>query len=217
VKIITGFYHPDTPDYNEYIDNLVWSASLLGYDVSVYEAFTQYSLDYVKKCQKGKPEFILNVLGEGDDVLWVDADCLIMNPIDWSDFDADICFTLRDIPKDYPHGINQFFIDGSLNTGVMMFRNRPKVKDFLTRVISLVPESFYDQDAFARVVSEYTNMKAHNETVEKDGLRIKILNCRDYNCFYFPLAKNVKIAHFKDDECMKFYHSAIERLKRGDK
>jgi len=225
MKIISGFYNKNNKEYNLYLSNLQKSAQKLGMEVKIYSDEIKYEKgnDYWTKCVKSKPVFVLNALNElNEGVMWVDADCLFIKKIDLDEVmkDCDIALTLRDIESRYKNveqriGTNSAVIDGYLNTGVMFFNCNDKVKEFLKKVIDLCSACRWEQDAFNKRILKYSKMEKYDEIIDVNGCKIKILNCREYNCFYFPPEDRAKILHFKSIETSttkNIYNKYIEQL-----
>lgn len=223
MRIISGFTHPRTPDWNAMVDNLVRSARRFGYHVDICgfpsadEWLNVYPDIFQTVCWKYKLHAIIDQLkARKDDFVWVDADCLIWREIDFEAVisDCDIAFTLRDIDErkkasDYP------VQDGYLNTGVMFFRNNERTLAFLERAREKLLLSIYEQEAINKVILSVNPMAKHGEIIDVHGTKVKVLNCRDYNFIYLEESpgswERAKILHYKG-EGRKVYKYHVEKL-----
>jgi len=133
-------------------------------------------------------------------IVWLDADAIIVKPIDdamTDDYDVGVTMRRQEERGSTPTPE----ITGYLNAGVVFFNITDKAYEFInlweSRRVSLSPPN--DQYALNELVMECTDLTDYNRVfVRDDGIRIKIFNCEDYNCFYFDGAeKDAKVLHFK--------------------
>lgn len=181
-------------DFREMADNL---ADNPNYNVKIYplEEMVDHTR-FIKECHY-KLDFIKQTLKEqNDDVAWVDADCLIRGGLGDPLGDCDVAVTLRrQGAKDAYYNYS-----GLLNAGVIFFKNNLNASRFIDRWEKELPNGKYktDQEALNIVtgVNEHTKV---GDVIEKNGIKIKILSCDEYNFFYFPEENEARILHFKGD------------------
>ncbi len=127
---------------------------------------------------------------EGDWVLFMDADTLILKPVDQYFGDYDIGFTYRylsHVPKEW------------LNSGVMLCRNNRAVRDFFRKykekTMEIVDKGGTDQHAFMSLVEgeDYT------KPFTKYGVRFKGFYVGELNRarHYEPWGEECHILHYK--------------------
>jgi len=161
--------------------------------------------------------FILESLANNpeQDMVWIDADCLVMRPLDIEAAldGCDVALTLRDIAD--RNATTRPFMDGFINTGVMYFKNGLGAKLFLQQVIPEMFLSIFDQDAVNNVLlGEGSKLNKHGEIIKfNNGAKVKILNCREHNNFYFDTTSNdARILHFKGD-MMEKYPAYVSKIR----
>lgn len=147
---------------------------------------------------------------EGDPVAWIDADAVLVRPLDeLTAMPFDVAVTLRE-----PHmlgpkpGINSPATE-YLNAGVVFFRCSCAAFRIVDRWVRLAKERGNDQWALSDLVGACDWggpwgleqwRQAYDTVVPRLGARVKILaGCADgWNTWYFqPVAENAKILHFK--------------------
>lgn len=208
MKIITGFYHPMTPEWNKALGNLRSSAWVKGYSIEIHPLPTEdkwiVSIPeiYISLCWKYKLIFLIEQLEQGDDdLLWIDGDCLINKSIDFHKVmqGCDIAMTLRDIND--RSNTKERQRDGYLNSGVIFMRNNQASKSFLKECRKKLLCAVYDQEAFNIILLEQSKLEQYGEIVNIKGALIKILNCREYNNFYHDDTFNhAIIQHYKSSK-----------------
>jgi len=212
MTIITGFRNRLTPEWNNRLETLHQSADRHGMGILIYNAPTDdhtivsHEELYLSLCWKYKVIFMLEMLDiYPNDFVWMDGDCLILKPFNIKEVlaDCDVALTLRDI-KDR-HGSADPVRDGYINSGVVFLKNNQFSRDFLKYSKAELINSLYDQEAFNRVILRHSKMESHGEIITFKGIKIKMLNCREYNNFYLDeSAKSAKIVHFKGDGRMAY-------------
>lgn len=223
MKLLSGFRHPKTPEWNAMIANLERSARRLRHEIEVADFpsmdpwLTVYPDIFQTVCWKYKLHFLLDhIKAVKEDVAWIDGDCLIWKRLNFDQImeGCDIALTLRDIGERstasaYP------VQDGYLNTGVMFFRNNEQTVNFLERAKEHLLLSIYEQEAINKVILAVDPMAKHGDIIDVHGTRIKMLNCREYNFIYLhdPSAywEPAKILHYKG-EGRKIHKYHVERL-----
>jgi hypothetical protein len=203
--IVSGFRHNQTQHWNRMLDAMKASAEKVGHKAIIYDLPTQdrwignqYEL-LLSLCWKYKVIFMHDILDQqSDDVVWVDGDCLVINPIDFNKAidGCDLAFTLRDVGD--RNKTRTAVQDGYLNSGVVFIRNNSRSREFMKLARKQVTLSLYDQEAFNKILLEASALERHGEVINIYGIKVKILNCREYNNFYFDEGhRSAKILHFK--------------------
>lgn len=205
MKIVSGFRHPDTHEWNGMIENMQNSAMSHGHNVVLFDLPTKdkWLVDncelLLSVCWKYKVIFLREVLDIiDDDILWIDGDCVVMKeiPFDEATKDCDIAFTLRDIRDRKKTACP--VQDGYINSGVILLKNTDGARSFLKAARDELVCSLYDQEAFNKVILRKSLMQRHGEIVNVAGCAVKLLDCRVFNNFYFDdSAKSARILHFK--------------------
>lgn len=214
--IISGFKSEGSPKISEMLYHLKRSTERFGYRMKIYDLPTmfkwekQYPEVFFTTCCKYKIPFLLEVLDEvQEDILWIDADCLVMREIDFDDVlsGCDLAFTLRDLSDRHYSSTPSY--DGYINSGVIFVKNNACARYFLKRVLEKMIYSVFDQDAINKLLLEWSNLGEHNKIINVDPVKVKILNSREYNFFYFgePVG-DARILHFKGEQ-RKFYEQYI--------
>lgn len=215
MRILTGFDNPHTPKWNKLCDGLAESAERFGHKIVIGHfpinddgEFISYPGLYHNFCWKYKIHFILHKLDTSDDdSVWIDADCLVQRELNVEEAldGCDVALTLRDIAD--RRKTSRPFMDGLINTGVMYFKNSLGARLFLKQVVEKMFLSIFDQDAVNDVLlADGCSLAAHGQIYTmKSGARIKILNCREHNNFYFDQSsKNARVLHFKGDHMERY-------------
>lgn len=207
MTIITGFTNSRTPEWNDRIENLRKTANrqaigVLSYACPTEDCFIVKHPDlYLSMCWKYKVIFLQEMLDSyTHDFVWIDGDCLVAKTFNMSEAldGCDVALTLRDI-KDR-HASAEPVRDGYINSGVIFLRNNQFSRDFLRYSKEELINSLYDQEAFNRVILKHSKMEKHGEIVTFKGLKIKLLDCREWNNFYLDeSARKARILHFKGD------------------
>lgn len=216
MKIISGFRHLMTPTWGQMLENLKLSAERHGHDCLIYDLPTQdkwiaqHEELFLSLCWKWKVIFMRHALDYvEEDLLWIDADCLVQRKINFATAlkGADIAFTLRDI--DARHKTKEPVKDGYINSGVVFIRNNKASRWFLEQVQMQLCLSLYDQEAFNKVLLKYSDMTRHGEIIRCGRTRVKMLDCREYNNFYFDASsEQARILHFKS-KGRGLYHNRV--------
>lgn len=211
MKIITGFKNKKTPQWDYWQENLKSSAALFDHDTFVFHphnlyyefmGLANYPELYLSLCWKYKVIFMeqaLDLLHE-DDLIWIDGDCLVQREINYQEVfeGCDIAFTLRDI-RDRKES-KEPLRDGYINSGVVFLKNNLSSRLFLKWAREELINSLYDQEAFNRVIIKHSDMDRHGEIININGIKVKMLDCREYNNFYLDAtAEDARIVHFKGD------------------
>jgi len=222
MKIITALYSGPDRDYALLMLNLKASAVKLGYDFIPYllhkdpmERFSKKD-DYFAPCYF-KPEIIKKALLElKEDVLWMDSDCLIKDRVDEMLENCDAAVTLRRFD---PLQMRNIY-DGYINAGVMAFRYCDQSLCLIDKWIEQLKGSRADQDAFNKVILDYSPMDEYKEIVDVEGIKVKILDCDTYNFFYFDEREEVmdraKIYHIKGHLRPLYYNKCVEKVLGGE-
>lgn len=190
-------------NFKPYVDKAVEYNTKLGYESVVYDLG---GLGYGKPFEGRvsdtnnakipcKPHIIEDVLLNSKDneiVVWLDADALIVQPIDEIKQDAyDIGVTVRQ-PKQKEHPL-------PINAGIVFARKTPKALEFVKKWKELADQGISDQPPLNQLAA--VNSTMIEETVIRDGVRIKVYPCATYNNFYFAKKKSAharaKILHYK--------------------
>lgn len=205
MKIITGFKHTLTPEWNQMLDNMKMSAEACGHSVHIAGLPTsdkwiaEYYELYLSLCWKYKVMFMREMLEKiNDDLLWIDGDCLVLKSIEFDKImeGCDVAFTLRDI-KDRDL-TSEPVRDGYINSGVVFLKNNSASRWFLDESKKEVMLSLYDQEAFNKVILKRQGMGGHGHITHCGKALVKMFNCREYNNFYFDeTTKDARIVHFK--------------------
>ncbi len=205
MKIISGFRHPQKEQWNIALNNLKESGQRLGHEVFIAELpsrdcwLAKYEELFLSLCWKYKLLFMIEqIKSTKDDLLWVDGDCLIAKKIDFNEVmqGCDIGVTLRDI-KDR-NGNNDAIKDGYINSGVIFIRNNEASRKFLEGCRKHLMLALYDQEAFNAHLLKFSEMTEHGQVFNAGGAMVKLLDCREFNNFYFDETfLSAKIQHFK--------------------
>ncbi len=181
-------------DYKKMADNMIQSSPYRVISTVVSEDVINNDKDLIIRAEY-KPNAVRKAMLEGEDVAWIDADCLI-NGLDNPLSDCDVAVTLRrKTVKDQYH-----YFSGLLNSGVIFFKNNENGKRF----IDIWEESFSkarsggDQEAL-NIATCITDETKYGDILIRDGIKIKVLSCDDYNFFYFPEENSAKVRHYKGD------------------
>jgi len=221
VKVISALYNTPDRDYAMLMLNLQESVKKVGYD------FEQYLLerdpmirfggkdDYFAPCTF-KPFIIKRALQElKEDVLWLDSDCLIKDRVNEIFDDCDVAVTLRRFDRTHLRDI----YDGYINAGVMAFRYNQRSLSLIDRWMDQLAGSRADQDAFNKVLLDYSFLDKFGEIIDIEGTKVKILDCDTYNFFYFEDKDKIdkaKIYHIKGHLRPLYYDMIAEKVLGGE-
>jgi len=144
-----------------------------------------------------KPRLILDVLKNNRGcIAWVDTDAFIVKPFVLTD-DYDVGVTMR---RQSERGGTLFTdITGYLNAGVLFFNDTEGARSFVHEWEEKTIELRSDQHALNELVREVTDLTEYNKIFVRDGVRIKILECDEYNYYHLKegVSDKAKILHFK--------------------
>jgi hypothetical protein len=205
MRIISGFRHPSRPDWNKALDNLAFSAITAGHHIDTSPLPTgdrwiaSHNDLFLSLCWKYKVVYIQERLANTKEhLIWVDGDCIINKKLDIDEAlgDCDVGFTLRDI-KDR-QTTSDPVRDGYINSGVIFIRNNHASRSFFSDCRNHLLTSLYDQEAFNIELLKHSAMESHGQKFKSSSAMIKMLDCREYNNFYFDdTTASAKITHFK--------------------
>lgn len=178
--------HAERQNYN----TLVYDLGDLGYGTK----FEGKVSDITHQRIPSKPALILDGLSkikEGDFLVWLDADTLLVDNIDEIIDDYDIGVTVR---KKKSKRIQESFI----NAGVLFVRKSATSINFIEDWIKKTAELKGDQYALNMLCDLPNNNLA--ETTKVSSAVIKKFPCKVYNNFYFKGDQSqAKILHYKSD------------------
>lgn len=190
----------------------------LGYDVQVYDINGEMgygkrfntdhdfspSLERIKGKLPFKATIILDALQSRQRFLtYMDCDAFAIRSFDEIDTeDYDIGVTMR---RPHERGRTEWpVLYGYCNTGVVFAYPTKATFDFLARWQERSNTCFArsDQQALNELALEVTDFTEYDKVFEKDGLRIKVFKCDDYNFYYWPETPlpTTKIVHCKTDK-----------------
>lgn len=161
-----------------------------------YSAKALHKGDIVLDCLDNHPD---------DFIIYMDGDAIMLQTLDeMPDLldGCDIGLTLRDafdmrrcLSK---QGEVRNFL-GTFNSGVMVFNNTNKAKEFAKKWFDKIEESQSDQKALNMLVNPELKEYKVGDFIELDGVKIKCLNGEIYNWGYWPEApqEHVKVIHAK--------------------
>lgn len=149
-----------------------------------------------------KPSMIRHCLDkakEGETFVYLDGDAYILQNIDELETnDYDIAVTLRTIPEIKTYGHKLYM--GAINAGVIILRKTEKTIVFLKRWANQIGADDSDQLVLNKILKNHIDIDKIGETVERDGLKVKLLTTKIYNNYY-SISKDelpkVKIRHLK--------------------
>lgn len=206
MRIVSWIREQSYKPYRKMAEMLEASVKKHGYDFTLYPATS----DDVSNCLidkklyvkcLGRPAFLRKVLDgyPNEDIAWMDIDCIMREPFGDVLDDCDTAFTIRKIEDRNSHHLAIFKY---INCGVMFFKNNQAARDFIglwSRQIN--PDVIIgsdDQTALNNLLLKYSTLEQYNEIVDVEGIRVKILDARIYNFFYFPEEPNgAKVLHYK--------------------
>lgn len=139
-------------------------------------------------------------------VLYVDADCLFRQPVEFNG--TDIAITIKPKRKIDTHN----FFNGILNTGVLYFGRYPKL--LLERWAEKCNSGGQtDQSALAEILSETINWKKPEQIQNWHGFSVRLLPVELYNDYHL---KTGKIFHFKGHRHNRqIYPHLLQALQAG--
>lgn len=216
MKLITSLFDCEGREYTKMAKNLDLSAKKAGYaGVQVVGLEEDPITEFVHKgnykvpCHF-KPNIIRLMLEMyKDDVVWLDADCLVVSRFDELLSNTDMAFTMRRITQ------NRSFYDGLLNAGVVAFRYTPGAIEFLDRWIKELPNGFSDQDALARLISEGFAFDKYGTGIFSNVGKtvVSAMACDFYNFVYLPEEpKAAKIIHVKGHQRKESYNALATKI-----
>jgi hypothetical protein len=152
-----------------------------------------------------KPHIIKKALESYKTLIgWLDADAFIIKNIDeLNNNDYDIAITIRG--KEEIKDSSMPILNGYINAGVCFFDYNNNVLNFIDKWINQVYRTRFlsDQEALNILVGEILDMNnlEYNRIYETPNLRIKVLDTKIYNYYYYPKLppKETKIIHVKNN------------------
>ena len=163
------------------------------------------------KC-RGRPALLKRLLDTFyDDLIWMDIDCIIVAPLGDVLFDCDVAVTLRKIEERQSKHLSIFQY---INCGVMFFKNNEASRKFIDLWEKTLPKENFevglpkeyrgcavgsdDQTALNNLLLKHSPLEKYDEIVNIEGIKVKMLDARIYNFFYFPEDPNgAKVLHYK--------------------
>jgi len=201
LRVVSYLHVQPFKPYRKMAQTLEQSAKKNGYDFTLYTATAEdmgvcliEDKLYIK-CQK-RPTFIKKVLDEHkNDLVWMDVDCIIKKPLGDVLNDCDVAVTLRKIEDRKTEFMEKFKF---INSGVMFFKNNGQARKFCDLWQSNISGNDCDQDGLNNLLLKYSPLETHDEIINLEGIKVKILDARIYNFFYFPEdASEAKVIHYK--------------------
>ncbi len=192
-------------NFKSYVEQGIRWTEKLGYPILAYDLgnlgfgkpFSGRFSDEVNAKIPCKPHIIsdaLELIKDGEYLVWLDADALIYQNIDEIAQDYDIGVTVR-APKAVEHQL-------PINAGIVFIRKTAAARDFIEKWKELSDQGVSDQPPLNYLCK--VNTQDRDKTVIRDGVKIKVFKCEVYNNFY-KQGKNadkvrpvgVKIVHYK--------------------
>ena len=201
LRIVSWIYPQPFKPYEKMAETLKKSAGENGYDCTIYPATKEdvgacrwQDKLYIKNATR--PTFIKKILDENkDDLVWMDLDCIIKKPLGDILKDCDVAITLRKIEERNTNFMEKFKF---INSGVMFFKNNQVSRRFTELWQSNIGENDCDQDGLNKLLLKYSKLEKYDEIVDVEGIKVKILDSRIYNFFYFPEdSSEAKVLHYK--------------------
>lgn len=222
MRVISAIYNTEGRDYDKLLNNLKKSVMAMQYPFCAY----QLSEDPIKQFHsKGtynapcyfKPVLIKKALEEfKEDIVWLDADCLLNRRIDEILDRSDVTVTMRRFQETKLRNL----YDGYINAGVLAFRYNSKALEFISKWIELLPTHRADQDALASLLLKYDDLYDYGKVFEAvGGAKVKLLSCNIYNFFYFDDEQidygRIKIFHIKGHLREQHYEKVKREVLNG--
>ena len=219
MRVISALYNTPERDYDKMLENLRLSVLLNCYEFHCYQldedpmiSFTNVGI-YNAPCYF-KPHIIKKALQDfKEDILWLDADCILRNRVDEMLDNCDVAVTLRRFDEMKIRDI----YDGYLNAGVMAFRYNEPTIEFIDKWIGQLKNGRADQDAIVRLLLAYNDLFNIGEIFSVNGTKVKILDCDTYNFFYFEDKEAIgkaKIFHIKGHLREQYYSKVLNGMAR---
>ena len=216
MQFISGFYNQHIPEWNWMLENMKASAERFGHSVKIFPFpsidpwLVEYPEIYQTICWKYKAIFMLEQLKmKREHLAWIDGDCLIVKRLDIEEIfsGCDLALTLRDTSE--TQATKTPLVNGYINLGVIFARNSDKCIDFFEQVREELLLSVFDQEAVNKAILRHSEMGEHGDILDIRGCKVKLLDCREYNFFYFnDDHSKARILHFKGI-MRKFYEDFI--------
>ncbi len=157
-----------------------------------------------------KPDIVLDCLTKNKIfTVYLDADTLLLEPIDEIVGDYDVGVTIRrkkDVQNHKDKGL--FKYSGYINAGVLFFNHTPATLEFIKRWQKKTEECMNDQMAINQLINPEYSKLGPNRLFVKDGVRIRTFSSKSYNCDYRAVSRGdsaQKIVHFKSTHDRKPY------------
>lgn len=157
-----------------------------------------------------KPSIIkdaLDKITDGEYLVWMDSDTLMVGSLEYVEQDYDIGVTLRPQRHMLP-----VFEEIPINAGVIFFRKTPALMQFMEVWIKACETAKSDQTELNKLIQ--LTSEDMESVVTQQGVKVKVFSCEEYNnYFFFEDQSNAKILHFKSD--VRFAHPAA-RANHGN-
>lgn len=148
-----------------------------------------------------KPSIIrdcMNNIEEGNYLVWMDADTLLLKNIDEIEQDYDMAVTLR--PAQY------MMKENPANAGVIFFRKTEASLKFLDNWIAICEKAESDQTELNKILK--LTGDDMGTTLIIDNTKVKVFSCQDYNNYFFNESQDeASILHFKTS--LRKFHPAF--------
>lgn len=187
-------------NFRPYVENAVRYNDKLGYESLVFDLGdlgfgTPFKARFGSAANAkipSKPHIIEHAMhdcSDGQFIVWLDADALIVQNIDEIIDDYDLGVTLRQ-PKLTEHSL-------PINAGIVFVRKNQGTMKFVDKWKQLCDKDISDQPPLNQLCR--LTSKDIGSTVSREGIRIKGFPCRIYNNFYFAKKNHpeAKIKHYK--------------------
>jgi len=201
LRIVSYLFEGPFKPYRKMAQTLEQSAKNNGYDFTLYPAIKEDMGNcliegklYIK-CQS-RPRFIKKALDDcKDDLAWMDLDCIIKKPLGDVLVDCDVAVTMRKIEDRNTGHMEKFKF---INSGVMFFKNNEATRKFCDLWQENIKGNDCDQDGLNDLLLKYSKLEKYDEIIDVEGIKVKILDARIYNFFYFPEdSSEAKVLHYK--------------------
>lgn len=185
--------------YEKYLKYTKESSNSFGYDCLIYDLG---GLGYGKKFEGRfsdvanakipcKPSIIkdaMSSINDGDYLVWMDADALLVDSIDCIAQDYDVGVTLRS-PR---HMIKHI----PLNAGVIFFRKNDRTLKFIEKWDLICKKAESDQVILNYLIP--VSSGCEQKVLNIDDFLVKVFTCEEYNNYYFDENQRAaKIKHYK--------------------